>query len=453
MLSPTKPIYSSLIPCALGSDPSAKMSMAAVAAVATPGFTPAPAALAPFRESRLPLEALGRVFAFAWALEDAIGERRTRAVAALLASREAECSPETMDAVARAGDLEMLRVLHSTSVKGCTPRAMDGAARMGHLRVVQFLHFRRQEGCTAAAFDGAVDGEHVQTARFLLHHVRAKWSPAAAKWAAQNRDMETIRRLVEMDPSVRTGDAKVVAYRLKQTDMLQFLYEHGQDPWPAQTLVEASAAGDLEMVRYLCKHERGFVRSAMVEAIAAGHVEVVKHLHKHAQLRHTSCSRVVFIHDACLHGRLEILQYLHENATELTCTTMAMDTAAARGHLDVVRFLHEHRSEGCTTQAMDMAAMNGHLDVVRFLDSHRSEGCTTLAMDSAAMWGHLETLRYLHEHRSEGCTAKAFAEAKLRGHTQVLEFLHASVNATNFDDAAAAQLAALDMRATDSSTT
>lgn len=421
--------------------------------MATPGFAAAPAALAPFRESRLPLEALGRVFAFAWALEDAIWDRRTRAVAALLASREAECPPETMDEVARSGDLEMLRVLHATSVKGCTSRAMDDAARMGHLRVVQFLHFRRLEGCTAAAFDGAIDGEHVQTARFLLHHVRAKWSSAAAKWAAENRDMETIRRLVELDPSVRTGDAKVVAYRLKQTDMLRFLYERADDPWPALTLVEASAAGDLEMVQYLCKHERGFVRSAMVEAIAAGHVEVVKLLHKHPQLRHTSCSRVVLIHDACLHGQLEILKYFHENAPELTCTTMAMDTAAARGHLDIVRFLHEHRSEGCTTHAMNMAAMNGHLDVIQFLDTHRSEGCTTLAMDSAAMWGHLEVLRYLHEHRSEGCTIKAFTEAKLRGHTQVLEFLQASVTTTDFDDEVAAQLAASDLRATESSTT
>jgi hypothetical protein len=81
-----------------------------------------------------------------------------------------------------------------------------------------------------------------------------------------------------------------------------------------------------------------------------------------------------------------------------TINSEAMDTAARNGRLAVLVYLHEvaeatsnkKRKRGgslrgagpsCTSAAMDQAAANNHLEVVQWLDQHRREGCTHRAMD------------------------------------------------------------------------
>ncbi|KAG2971425.1 hypothetical protein PC118_g16289 [Phytophthora cactorum] len=271
--------------------------------------------------------------------------------------------------------------------------------------------------------DGALDAHHFDVVRFLIQHRPEKWSGRATRWAAENEDLQAIRVILKRNRDTPTAEAKVVAYKLKQKQMLRVLYEEGTDARPSYTLVHACADRDLEMVKYFTARGEGFVKSAMSEAIAAGALGIVKHLHENVSQRYTEASRVVPMQEAALKGQLKVLQYLNEHAPELSCTTKAMDDAAAGGYLDIIKYLHESREEGCTTRAMDRAATKGHLDVVKFLHENRQEGCTTHAMDYAALWGHLDIVRFLHENRQEGCTARAFNEAALRGHVQVVDIL------------------------------
>ncbi|EQC37022.1 hypothetical protein SDRG_05841 [Saprolegnia diclina VS20] len=119
---------------------------------------------------------------------------------------------------------------------------------------------------------------------------------------------------------------------------------------------------------------------------------------------------------------LLMVQTLHERG--LTCSTVAMDGAAANGHLDVIAFLHAHQNEGCTVNAMDEAATNSHLEIVQFLHFNRPEGCTVGALDGAICSGHLDIVRFLIEHRTEGASPTILDDAVVGGHLDIVECLH-----------------------------
>ncbi len=66
---------------------------------------------------------------------------------------------------------------------------------------------------------------------------------------------------------------------------------------------------------------------------------------------------------------LEKVIQMHNDGVQFT--TQIMDDAAIHGRLDVVKWLHENRTEGCTKVAMSMATINGHLDVIKWLHENR----------------------------------------------------------------------------------
>ncbi|KAG6947293.1 hypothetical protein JG688_00015615, partial [Phytophthora aleatoria] len=220
----------------------------------------AEASLRVFAKAKLPLDALGRVFSFAWTLHDALADDLAHVVTVLLATRDSPCSPGLADSVATSGRLHMLQLLHRFQAEGFSPDAMDGAACGGHLDVVHFLHSNRSEGCTKRAMDGALDAHHFDVVRFLIQHRPEKWSGRATRWAAENEDLQAIRVILKRD---------------------------------------------LEMVKYFTARGEGFVKSAMSEAIAAGALGIVKHLHENVSQRYTEASRVVPMQEAALKGQLK----------------------------------------------------------------------------------------------------------------------------------------------------
>lgn len=178
---------------------------------------------------------------------------------------------------------------------------------------------------------------------------------------------------------------------------------------------------DLEMVQWLqtlpqAKDSTGWID----EAAGAGKLDIVQWAHEN--IKDDVCT-VNAMDEAASQGHLHVVQWLHQNRTE-GCTTRAMDDAAGTGHLDIIQWLHEHRTEGCTTAAMDIAARNGDFDVLLWLHEHRSEGCSTEAMDSAAALGRLEMVQWLHVNRTEGCTAAAMNKTASDGHLDIVQWLH-----------------------------
>ncbi|KAG7384269.1 hypothetical protein PHYPSEUDO_002798 [Phytophthora pseudosyringae] len=303
----------------------------------------AEASLRAFAEAKLPLDALGRVFSFAWTLREALAAELADVVAVLLATRDAPCAPGLADSVAASGQLHMLQILHRFRAEGFSTDAMDGAARGGHLDMVHFLHLNRSEGCTSRALDDALEAQHFKVVRFLVQHRPEKWSGRAARWAAENDDLQAVRDILGRNRDAPTAEAKVVAYKQKQTEMLKVLYEEGSDARPSYTLVYACADSDLEMAKYLTARGEGFVKSAMSEAIAAGSLEIVKHLHENAPpQRYTEASRVVPIQEAALKGQLKVVDFLIRNCPANCNIAHAVKLARQRKCQAVLDLLEPH---------------------------------------------------------------------------------------------------------------
>lgn len=94
------------------------------------------------------------------------------------------------------------------------------------------------------------------------------------------------------------------------------------------------------------------------------------------------------------------------------CTTKAMDSAAGKGRMETVQWLHNNRQEGCTSTAIVDEARNGHLEMLKWLhvnqpnissecrtnENHNSRIAQSL-MNGAAANGHLEVVQRLHGKR------------------------------------------------------
>lgn len=125
-------------------------------------------------------------------------------------------------------------------------------------------------------------------------------------------------------------------------------------------------------------------------------------------------------------GNMGVVEFLHNNYTNLQCSTAAMDDAAGRGHLEVIKFLHFNRTEGCIAKVLINAVRFRYhatqLEVVKFLCENRSEGDVVAAMGEAAYHGHLKTVKYLHTKLPAGMSTDFAAARASRSYT-ILHYL------------------------------
>jgi ankyrin repeat protein len=105
-------------------------------------------------------------------------------------------------------------------------------------------------------------------------------------------------------------------------------------------------------------------------------------------------------------------------------TVKAMDGAAAKGRLDIMQWLHDNRAEGCSTEAGMAAATNGHLDVVKWLTEHYPDAVLPVeAMTAAAKNGHASVVRFLRTSVAMTDAVPALEDAAVNGRVQVVDAL------------------------------
>ncbi|KAE9350037.1 hypothetical protein PF008_g6645 [Phytophthora fragariae] len=125
---------------------------------------------------------------------------------------------------------------------------------------------------------------------------------------------------------------------------------------------------------------------------------------------------------AAARGRLDIMQWLHDNRPE-GCSTEACKAAATNGYLDVVKWLHELYPEVCRpVEAMTVAAQNDHAHVVRFFRTSVSMADAVPAVEDAAMNGRVDVVEALVPYFS-GLAQGAFMVASANGQVEVVRLL------------------------------
>ena len=224
-------------------------------------------------------------------------------------------------------------------------------------------------------------------------------------------------------------------------------------------IVYAVKSNKLEMVQWV--HENLDVtenNGAMDVAIGKGLTDIVFYLHSFSDYKVTSIGianimkegsieTLKWVHenypnasfrnrteDAAKYGRLDILQWMHQEGLYNRCAPFGLSNAAKYGHLEVLKWLHEHEHDEYTYYAMDEAAENGFLNVVIWLHENTKAGCTEYAYVKALENGFLDVAIWLHENKQEDIKIKRKNEPTVylshviekvakNGHLEVLKWM------------------------------
>jgi hypothetical protein len=104
------------------------------------------------------------------------------------------------------------------------------------------------------------------------------------------------------------------------------------------------------------------------------------------------------------------------------------DWAAKNGHLSLLR---EKRDLKFTKKAMNWAAAYGRLDIVEWLHENRTEGCTKSALNRAVKFGHTDVIEWLVKNKPEIYDDDIRHYAIREDNPKLLEWLHK--NAGNYN--------------------
>jgi hypothetical protein len=315
----------------------------------------------------------------------------------------------------------------------------DTAARRGHLRLLKFFK----------SYNGNHQQQQQQTEEAKVsNHPNPPFRPTIVKDVAHIGHLHVLKYLLKILPPNYTK-----GIRLKD---LNFRF----DPSAAHNNL-------VDVITYLNNigYDEAFTDDFdILFAVKKGCLEAIKYLTAH---RPSSRCTTAAMNTAAKMGRLDIVQYLHENRSE-GCSGDAGWLAAQRGHWDVLKYLWEIRKEDPSSDSIQpirlrnlilpynqrqgtlatfvdiiaylngighemifddesdihFAVQEGCLEAIRYLTAHRpSSRCTTATMDTAAEMGRLDIVQYLHENRSEGCSSETLNLAGYYGHLHVVKYL------------------------------
>ena len=334
----------------------------------------------------------------------------------------------TIDDLAEHGLLEFIIRFPN---KRCTKKAVDLAAKNGHLDTVKWLCEHRTEGCFDDTVTKVVDKGHLEVLKYfvkigigigidyhILHVAAYRGNLDIIKYIYENREKYPSMYCtctVSMDIAAEYGHLEIVKYLLTIGIKCN-----------KETMYRACENGHSEVVKFLKENCRVVVDDrALSLAIEYCHLELIKYLYS---IRVTCRNRN--ISDAVKQGRLDIIQFLHDNSRgeKWWCNGISLDIAAKNGHLEVLKYIHENGIEISypSFTALRLAVENGHLEVIKFLysigktiDHYNLEKAMLIAIEK----GYLEVVKFLYSFSSL-CSSDIINNAASYGHLEIVQFLH-----------------------------
>ncbi|KAJ3117760.1 hypothetical protein HDU96_005725 [Phlyctochytrium bullatum] len=246
-------------------------------------------------------------------------------------------SYDFVTAAARAGRLDLLRLIHAFEIPKFCAGTMDAAAKAGRFSIVHFLHFERNEGCTVHAMDGAIESGYLDVAQFLGTHRTELCTRRALYAAIRNGDLDTVRFLqgvVKCEPEIQ--EISFV------TDLTMLKVLHEELGWPI--------TGDV--VKNMATHGADAVRYCL-ERFPRCKADAVRGL---------VCSA------ACSVETLAVLNEFFPTAESLWSSSN-WDSVAQSGSLPHLEWLYANRTEGCTAEIMNTLSLYPRPDVIEFLET------------------------------------------------------------------------------------
>ena len=145
-------------------------------------------------------------------------------------------------------------------------------------------------------------------------------------------------------------------------ELLKWAREEKKCEWDYRTINRAAKQDNLEMVKYCVANECPIDASACANAALHGDLEVLKYLREEAEApwdsRTANC--------AAIHGHLHILEYLVERKYD-EYNVFACECAAKFGKLGCLKYLHETVKAPWNSGAVRDAHKNDHPDCLQYL--------------------------------------------------------------------------------------
>ncbi|KAJ3110463.1 hypothetical protein HDU96_006594 [Phlyctochytrium bullatum] len=275
---------------------------------------------------------------------------------------------------ARAGRLDLIRLLDAYRVPKFCKGTFDEAAAGGHLSMLKFLYgCGRYGGCSAHAVDKAARGGHLDVIKWLHKVQNAECTDQALSYA------------------VRGGNLEVVKYLQNEMDQVPSLSPYwGIWAWwdPAEIL-----RVEFRVVRLLHEEFRWPMTPDLLgHMIATAQPDEFRYYLRRIPYLSTSDTYDVFRRKERWLPMLKILHEFHGDNKEIWVSSY-WDELARQGHADMLEFLYEHRREGCTKNGLSSAAQRGHVRVVKLLIAKDCE-VTRNTLEYAVLSNSVELLKF-----------------------------------------------------------
>ncbi|KAJ3107075.1 hypothetical protein HDU96_008034, partial [Phlyctochytrium bullatum] len=287
-------------------------------------------------------------------------------------------SSENWNLVAGIGSVEHLEWLYNNRKEGCTLDAVSKAATARNLEVIKYLRTKGLEPDSTALLS-AVRGGSLELVQYLrtIPALQGAWGPGLTQEAAISGNLAMIKYLWK-DLGLVPDTLNFTPYNVGHVDVTLFAVDSGFSftaTHLSHALIEAAKSKDLETIQRL--HD-------LVPAIPD----------------------VVFgniYEDPAKLGRLEIIQFFHENRVERP-SPRALFLAASQGQTEVARYLVEEIGMRPTLAMIGDAAYQGQVETMLFLlDYLPADSDLDGAIEQACMLDRIEALRWLHRRgRAKG---------------------------------------------------
>ncbi|EGG22390.1 hypothetical protein DFA_04508 [Cavenderia fasciculata] len=332
-----------------------------------------------------------------------------------------------VEVASRYGHLSTLQLLNTDQYRraSCDETTMDIVAKNGRLNILMYLHFNRTEGCSYIAMDLASEFGHLDIVKFLHFNRTEGCSIHAMDNAARNGHYEVVKWLHVNRSEGCTTRALDYSASLEIT---QFLLTNRTEGCTIEAFDNATSRGRLDIIEYLHQNTSKECTSTMSLAIINGHIDIIKFLY---QIRTEGFSDSLTIDRVKMNGKCDtigIIIFLLSQSSRVEFSNLFLQRAIQSGRLDIIQFIHQHyptSEKWSQLKSLDLACYYNHFEMVKWIHFNRVEDrCSTDSMDSAAMNNNMEMLQFLHLNRTEGCTTDAMDLASMKGHLKIIEFLN-----------------------------
>ena len=300
------------------------------------------------------------------------------------------------------------------------------ASENGHTDVVYTLLVRGARHGMIDALMRAILNGHPDTADMLESfgaHVDYDYSePPILVEASKNGELETVKLILEHEPTDNLAPALIEAKKNSHTDIIQILLEHctkiDKQSWLLEPpLVQASEEGDTGIVELLLHHGiTNYSGKALVAAAENGHINIIELILENVDTIHEGYIVSAMV-EASGEGSIESVKLLlnkHGAKVNLQSKVgwFALKMASLKGHIKIAQLLLEYgadvnlRTNNDGTTALMVASQNGHSEVVDLLLNHNAEvnmqnNDGYYALMYASQEGHIKILEQLLNHGAD----------------------------------------------------